>query len=314
MNNTIYHYCSVDTFNAIISNKCIRLSDLNKTNDYMEKKWICKLVEDALIREFKKQDIDIKLREYYWYDDGMENHLLYLQDLMEYFIQSPTYISCFSKHNDKLSQWRAYGDDGTGIAIGFDYKKIKKAKCPSKNLFVEEVLYKENKQLEAIQYAVEKTVYYILDMFERDEVKISDDFNEYFVEEFDAFCEVICDYFNPLSCYIKNPAFTEEGEVRIIYSPDLQVCMEQQDADEYFMEQICLNGYILQPIKFQTRNKQLVGYTDLDFKKFISEDIITDIIIGPSSKVTEDDIFYLMISNGYEANNVNVSKSEATYR
>ena len=37
--SNIYHYCSLDTFAQIIKNKTIRLSDLNKTNDYMEKKW-----------------------------------------------------------------------------------------------------------------------------------------------------------------------------------------------------------------------------------------------------------------------------------
>lgn len=39
MKKSIYHYCSLETFSQIIKNKTIRLSDLNKTNDYMEKKW-----------------------------------------------------------------------------------------------------------------------------------------------------------------------------------------------------------------------------------------------------------------------------------
>ncbi|GMQ62471.1 hypothetical protein [Vallitalea maricola] len=41
--DTVYHYCSVDTFFSIIQNKTIRLSDLNKTNDYMEKRWVSNL-------------------------------------------------------------------------------------------------------------------------------------------------------------------------------------------------------------------------------------------------------------------------------
>ena len=36
--DTIYHYCSIDTFFSIIQNKTLRLSDLNKTNDSMEKR------------------------------------------------------------------------------------------------------------------------------------------------------------------------------------------------------------------------------------------------------------------------------------
>lgn len=43
---TIYHYCSIETFSLIIKNKAIRLSDLDKTNDYMEKRWGVALIED----------------------------------------------------------------------------------------------------------------------------------------------------------------------------------------------------------------------------------------------------------------------------
>jgi hypothetical protein len=166
----------------------------------------------------------------------------------------------------------------------------------------------------AIQAAVNKAVSYMLAMFEGDKFKNSNDFNRYFVEEFDAFCEVVCDYLNLLSCYIKNPAFAEEEEVRIFYSPTLYIGMDKADIDSTFVEEKDINGYALQPVKFQVRNNQIVSYTDLVFKNFISENIISEIIIGPSSKVTEDDIFYLLLSNEYDANSIRVLKSEATYR
>ncbi|MEG0308941.1 MAG: hypothetical protein RR636_13420 [Clostridium sp.] len=38
MSRCFYHYCRLDTFIAIISNKSLRLCDLSKTNDYMERK------------------------------------------------------------------------------------------------------------------------------------------------------------------------------------------------------------------------------------------------------------------------------------
>ena len=31
---TVYHYCSVETFYEIISGKMLRLSDIDKSNDY----------------------------------------------------------------------------------------------------------------------------------------------------------------------------------------------------------------------------------------------------------------------------------------
>jgi hypothetical protein len=36
--DTVYHYCSLETFLNIINNKTIRLSDINKSNDYLETK------------------------------------------------------------------------------------------------------------------------------------------------------------------------------------------------------------------------------------------------------------------------------------
>lgn len=35
-----------------------------------------------------------------------------------------TYVGCFSKSDDDLGQWRAYADDGCGVAIGFELDDI----------------------------------------------------------------------------------------------------------------------------------------------------------------------------------------------
>lgn len=40
MSKKVYHYCSVDTFYSIISNQTFRLSDITKSNDYLEISWI----------------------------------------------------------------------------------------------------------------------------------------------------------------------------------------------------------------------------------------------------------------------------------
>ena len=37
-----------------------------------------------------------------------------------------TYFCCFSESSDLLSQWRAYGNDGQGVAIGFNAKLLSK--------------------------------------------------------------------------------------------------------------------------------------------------------------------------------------------
>ena len=39
-----------------------------------------------------------------------------------------------------LSQWRAYGNDGVGIAIGFDYDLFKKILKPENKFFIDNVI------------------------------------------------------------------------------------------------------------------------------------------------------------------------------
>ena len=46
--STVFHYCSMDTFYAIITNKTLRLSDITKSNDSMEILWVTKFIKEAV--------------------------------------------------------------------------------------------------------------------------------------------------------------------------------------------------------------------------------------------------------------------------
>lgn len=92
MSKSIYHYCSLETFSQIIKNKTIRLSDLNKTNDYMEKKWGKDLLYGVLCDELKRNGIDMNLKEDYWYSDNAHNHLEQLENEIKLFLKHQTLI------------------------------------------------------------------------------------------------------------------------------------------------------------------------------------------------------------------------------
>ena len=49
MSNTVYHYCSLETFNTIINNKTLRASDITKSNDDQELKWIANSISNTII-------------------------------------------------------------------------------------------------------------------------------------------------------------------------------------------------------------------------------------------------------------------------
>jgi hypothetical protein len=112
---------------------------------------------------------------------------------------------------------------------------------------------------------------------------------------------------------MKNPAFKEEDEVRIFYAPtisddDPALIQEQYNKTSRF------NNYILKPINFYARKDQIIGYSDLLFEKLTQKGIISEIIIGPSSRVNKDDIYYLLTKFGYNSNEISIKQSEASYR
>lgn len=314
----VYHYCSVETFLAIIANKCLRLSDLNKTNDYMEKKWTLKLIDSVLLECLKEYKIDVDIKEPYWYEEGVNSHLEYFKKTMgDFFSESkPVLITCFSKAKDLLSQWRAYGEDGNGVAIGFDLDILEKL-CTSKlPITIDDVSYDQEDQKSIIDYAIKCSIEYMMDGVIGNDKVSADIVKEYFDEEFETLCEVLPDHLEVSSCFIKNPAFKEEKEVRIVYQPDLSISELLDDSckSECFSQSKRTKNFIIRPVKFNANRKKIVAYADLDFSYYIKKGLISEIVIGPKSNISEADANYLLLANGYSIKELIINKSEATYR
>ncbi len=68
------------------------------------------------------------------------------------------------------------------------------------------------------------------------------------------------------------------------------------------------------PIKFYARNRQIISYMDLSFENRIKDNIISEIVIGPCSTISEDDIRLYLVKCGYHASNIKITKSKASYR
>ena len=141
-----------------MQNKCIRLSDLNKTNDYMEKRWSKKYIQEVLKEELNNYNINLNLKDYYINNEANKSYLEYYNEEMNkvLFDNRPILSTCFSEEKDKLSQWRAYGQDGEGLSIGFDFKVIKQVK--NKNILVEKVIYREDKQKKRLGEIVRSSI------------------------------------------------------------------------------------------------------------------------------------------------------------
>ena len=101
---TLYHYCSTETFAAIVNAKKIRLSSLNLSNDTMEGKLASQILQEMASARKCSLEVFSKLK----------SAMGYVESILHGF------GFCLSSEGDLLSQWRGYADDAHGISIGFD--------------------------------------------------------------------------------------------------------------------------------------------------------------------------------------------------
>jgi Protein of unknown function (DUF2971) len=104
---TLYHYTSLDGLLAIVEGEDLRLTHARYCNDEAELTHGLDLARTVISDELKSAQG--KRRDY----------LEELQKLMQSVEIEPAYICCFCNIPDRLSQWRAYGANGTGVCMEF---------------------------------------------------------------------------------------------------------------------------------------------------------------------------------------------------
>lgn len=105
----VFHYANLSALIGIVENQCLWATNLYFLNDRNEYKHGINIVKDAI--ESIKSD---------------ENrHVLHaISVVLDEISEVDKYVACLSKNGDSLSQWRAYGNNGSGISIGFNRKKL----------------------------------------------------------------------------------------------------------------------------------------------------------------------------------------------
>ncbi len=273
---TIYHYCSVESFFSIIKSKTMWLSSAHNLNDYQEMSWLKNKLKERLLKETINKEL------LHLFFEGME------------LAEDTPYICSFSKNGDILSQWRAYANDGTGIAIGFNSNAfgLKKTDIPNNNIFfihstsLAEVVYDEKEQQSIIDSISSKTIQTINNNTDGD--------FEYFIE--------LTNEINKISYFCKNPAFSEEQEVRAIYSPP-------QLMSNIISE---LSNGIVSNVKYRTSLNNITPYVEIKFPLDNAVNPILNIFLGPKCRIDERDMIGFLRSEGYH--DFIINKSSASYR
>ncbi len=174
------------------------------------------------------------------------------------------YIASFSRDRDDLGQWRAYGADGRGYALGLaqhlfqveDKPNLK----PHEKVFVSPVVYGEREAAKLLRPAIEKAVA-LVERVARDAADIMADksIGKLFLREMTNY--LIAGALIPASLITKHQAYEHEKEVRLMI-----VGLE-----------LNLRPYV----ETRTRGAEIVPFISSDMR--IRDNGIIEIVTGPAA-------------------------------
>lgn len=192
------------------------------------------------------------------------------------------YIACFSEDGDLMSQWRAYADDGNGIAVGFKLSipqglplTYAGSDILKYSLTVEKVIYDYNTQFSLVNTIINQAV--------------QDKPENIFL---------YANRLKQLSYICKHQAFREEKEWRIINTPlvtsDFKMCSSISD------------------LKFRATRNKLISFLELPIRTENKIATIAEIVVGPKNNTLPDTLNNYLNFNNYR--NIIIKKSDSPYQ
>ena len=281
----MYHYTGVDGFISIIESRKLWITSTATMNDHKETKWFKEKLSEYLKDNYKKEEVDtIKLL---WFR------------LLESFFD--VHLCSFSNNGDKLSQWRAYSDDGTGVSIKFKRDELNLSRSVfygggkviiNDDLLLENVIYDKDIQKEKILSLINQMLF------------LSEHPNQEILE--DVFSKALI-----YSCTFKNEAFSEESEIRII---DLAKYNSDKKVWEIIKPLVgnAIGNKSRNTVKDLPKFRNSGGHISSYFELELSGGEIEEIVIGPKSNLTEMSIRMFLQTN--DIYGVKIRDSEASYR
>ena len=288
-----YHYCSAESFRLIIESSLFHLSSTHNMNDKGEGQFALKILMSEIdnLKEIMSKQDDVYIEAF----EAMKNRII--------SESNDRYILCLSKHNDMLSQWRGYADDGKGLCIGLDmeafgFEPTNKTEIPQIN---SSIFNKQSFNLNTVDYCDEELAISkcktLMKLFKSEMDNISDNQSQRFAGFYRLLSNILF--------MIKHVSFKEETEIRLMYNQNIH----PTDNENSF--QLSEDPNYIKQVKFKTRDSFLIPFVELNFKE-IKKELIKEITLGPKNNFHESDIKLFLRANNLE--HVKVSRSESTYR
>ncbi|MDQ0418993.1 hypothetical protein J2045_000003 [Peteryoungia aggregata LMG 23059] len=270
----LFHYCNSHAFWSIISNRSIWLSDLSASNDSEEGRWMTRLLMSLASKSPQEHSI--------WPTIALQ------VDAISSKFQ--TFGFCLSDQGDMLSQWRGYADDAAGFSIGFNEDYFSRMGYMSEHgvAKIEKVLYSSDQHIELIRERLAslnwKHLAFDLDTIDAVERAIIESIGGDV-----SSASPISIMLHDVPYLIKNPAFSEERESRLILRSDLSNPGTQ----------------------FRSRGSAIVAYRPLTLTDIVPQPICK-VCIGPKNHTSQALVEAFLSKHGFGG--VEVVKSAATYR
>ena len=317
MGRQLFHYCSNQKAIAILSGRSIRMSDIQKSNDYKELSLFFPRIFDCLEHLYIKNPFRFR------YDNEVGRNAFFDFLDLSYRCWKDRFSSgdfsnlvlCLSESRDSLSQWRGYADNGKGCCIGFSQNQLEKY-CDNNNgvLRLEKVIYLQD---EGINRIIEREAQDILSSLRG--------MRKWIVEEMthddddpdtDGLLGFNFDgrlgYAFTNSLIYKSYAFHEEREWRMFLSDQAYknpewICSKAEETltgPRGFSETI---DFLKNKICFHATDDDLIPYYPINFDEF-SRNPVASVCLGPKNKVRFADIELFLKQHGYEKTVVESSK------
>lgn len=276
--NLAYHYTTLDKFISILEGQSLYFTNLNYLNDRTEYNHGVDMISDVIS----------KIMPEHPHSDILES----IERNIHLIFKSSRYVACFSSNGDLLSQWRAYGNDGQGLAIGFDPMNLENVR--NGIISGKYIHYKEEAQKNIIEEIIALSTNYFIgikaqyDWFDHDYTFLVSKTIIEMLEEFIS--------------NFKHPSFEEESEFRLEYTLDGNMNKPERNA-----------------IQFRSNGRLIIPYVKLNYgekeeQKYTKRLPIRKIILGPSLdfNLNKLSIEQLLKSMGYI--DIEIVQSAIPYR
>jgi hypothetical protein len=177
-----------------------------------------------------------------------------LKDLLNEPIGSRFFVACFSAKNDDLGQWRGYGDWGRGVCLGYNYRSLEN----DQPWFGGWVIYEPRTQAKVAEMLVHEVVGAVTPSLILDPSLQAD-----IIATAKELLRVIL----PSAILLmKDPAFREEAEFRLIHTEDAPSPPE---------------------VRYRARDARLIPYVEMTFADGNTLEQVSapleEVVLGPAA-------------------------------